>query len=53
VVSLGPADWRSLNASWLKAAAAKYQGWTEPEHLVPRLSADFWFKPPDYGRLRH
>ena len=31
----------------------RYGPWTEPEHLVPRLDAAFYFREPDRRMLRH
>jgi len=47
------AAWEALNSSKLAELLEKFAPWTEPEHLVPRLDTDFWFKPPDPHALRH
>jgi hypothetical protein len=40
------AEWAALDVPRLEAIASELGPWTNAAHLVPRLDARFWFKPP-------
>jgi hypothetical protein len=40
------AEWAALDVPRLEAITSELGPWTNAAHLVPRLDARFWFKPP-------